>query len=74
MINWLADEWQNKQKANIVVYESEDRSKYAVHRLHEIGSDSSGRLWWFKGDNNASKDRAPARDSGIYWVCTTTTY
>jgi hypothetical protein len=74
MINWLATEWGQHNKANIIVYESADHTKYAVHRLHDIKSDDSGRLWWFKGDNVAIKDKAPARDSGIYWVLANTTY
>ena len=75
LLNWLEKEWQEPdRKANIVVYEPEDRSKYLVHRLHGIDSDDIGRLWWFKGDNNANKDKLPARDSGIYWVLSNTTY
>lgn len=74
MIEWLEKEWLQMKRANIVVYESEDHSKYAVHRVHNITYDNNGRLWWFKGDNNATKDKSPARDGGIYWLLTNTTY
>ena len=71
MVAWLANEWQNppaveKPRANIIVYQTPDI--YAVHRLDKIEVDNSGRKWWFKGDNNATRDPSPARDSEIQWV------
>jgi hypothetical protein len=77
LVNWLAQEWLSppvgeKPRANIIVYRT--TSIYAVHRLAEIKQDIQGRKWYFRGDNNSTRDAGFARDSEIQWVLTMTAY
>ncbi len=73
LVSWLFDEWWNKKRANIIIYQLPG-SNPVVHRLLKIDIDGQGRKWWFKGDNNRSKDPVPARDENIKWLMIATIY
>lgn len=73
MVGWLAKEWFDKANANIIVYKIPGKI-YAVHRLDTIETDNMGRKWWFKGDNNATRDPYPARDEHVKYVAATIIY
>lgn len=78
MVNWLANEWFSpppgeKPRANLIAYQVPGENA-KIHRLQKIQFDSQGRKWWFKGDNNVSRDPIPARDEHIWWVCATIVY
>ena len=73
MVEWLAKEWFEKKSANIIVYQIPGKISI-VHRLDAITTDQSGRAWWFKGDNNITKDPEPARDENIKYVAATIIY
>ena len=72
MVDWLAEQWEQQRDANILVYKT--TSVYAVHRLASIKTVGHKRLWYFKGDNNWSKDPEPAGDEGIEWLLAGTIY
>ena len=65
MVEWLAKE-QAAGAANLMVYRSP--WTYAIHRNVAVSQDSKGRRWYFKGDNNASRDPGYARDNEIQWL------
>jgi len=41
---------------------------YFIHRIVEIGIDSEGRYFRFKGDNNYAQDPYKVRDTHIKWL------
>ena len=68
LVEWLHERWLAvPPEANIVVYNIPG-AMYAVHRIDEVSTDGTGRLWWFKGDNNRVRDPYPARDEHITMI------
>ena len=51
---------------DVAVYRTPN--SYIIHRIVKISSDSQGRFFKFKGDNNASEDPDKVRDSQIEWL------
>ena len=47
---------------------------YAIHRIVEIGSDSQGKFYRFKGDNNAMRDPGKVRENEIEYISIGTIY
>ena len=67
------------QVGDIAVYRippdfSQTAKIYAIHRIVEIGKDSEGKYFRFKGDNNTVKDPYKVRDSEILWLSIGTIY
>jgi len=73
LLEWLSNEWFYDKRANIIVYQLPGQNPI-VHRLDHVAWTGKGRKWWFKGDNNISKDPTPASDNDIKWLLIGTIY
>ena len=54
------------QVGDIAVYRN--ARQYSVHRIIEIGNDTGGKYFIFKGDNNHSPDIDRVREEEIKWI------
>jgi len=53
---------------DIAVYQRLLDSKPIIHRVIDIGADSEGRFFVFRGDNTSMADPVPVRDAQIEWL------
>lgn len=51
---------------DIAIYNVNEQ--YILHRVAEIGKDSQGQYFIFKGDNNYTKDAGKVRDNQVLWL------
>lgn len=53
---------------DIVAYQLPEKPYLILHRIVRVETDSQGRKWTFKGDNNYSEDRYEVRDEHLKWL------